>query len=67
MSDIEFHIENSVVPSTRPAAHIVSIAPVCHPGGATLNHRLENRHGTDRLPLTSTSSLYGMAMKAIRK
>ncbi len=42
MSDIEFHIENSVVPSTRPAAHIVSIAPVCHPGGATLNHRLEN-------------------------
>ena len=42
MSDIEFHIKNGVVPSTRPAAHIVSIAPACHPGVATLNHRLEN-------------------------
>ncbi len=42
MSGIEFHIENSVVPSARPAAHIVSIAPVCHPGVATLYHRLAN-------------------------
>ncbi len=42
MSDIEFHIKNSNVPSTRPAAHIVSIAPVCHPEVATLNHQLAN-------------------------
>ena len=67
MTSIGLHIENGVQSGIQPAARIVSIAPVCHPGGATLNHRLENRPGTDRLPLTSTSSLYGVAMKAIRK
>ena len=42
ISDIEFHIKNSHVPSARPAAHIVSIATVCHPEVATLNNKLVN-------------------------